>query len=380
MSKPLRDYFAPVYRDLLPAFFDRAKIEEKRATCDSCAMCDHGEPQHVPMDYFKPDLKCCTFHPFLPNYLVGALFADPDPTLDEGRARMRKKIASRFGVTPGRVAPPRKQTLLAVAAEKTNFFGRSNVIVCPYLEREKGLCTIWRHREAVCSTYYCKYTHGAIGFQHWRALKEYFGYVEWALAQWSARQVDPDVSEPGTPRSELTLEDFEDRPPNDEAYARWWATKWVGREEEFYVETFKWVKKLDRASFDRVVNVRKEPSEWLAKATKQYDEAHSPILPKHLVRNKRTRERDAGDKIVISTYNRYDSFVIGRDLYDVLGMFDADQTVDENLKRLDEEFDIELHPDLLRELYVQNVLVPPVAEAEPKTATEVTSEDGKPKT
>ncbi|HEY8078297.1 MAG TPA: hypothetical protein VIF62_29415, partial [Labilithrix sp.] len=343
-------------------------------TCDNCAMCDKGQEAHVPMEYFKPDLKCCTYDPLLPNYLVGAIFKDPDPSLDEGRKRLRERIATRMGVTPHRVSPPRKKTLHAISAQGANFFGRSYAIVCPYLEREKGLCTIWRHREAVCSTYYCKYTHGAVGYEHWRALKEFLGYVEYLLSQWAAKEVDPDTIEPQIKRGELTLEDLEDRPPEDETYAKWWGDKWVGREEEFYVKTYELVSQLSKIEFNRIVFARKESTQWLEAAIKKYDEASSPILPERLVRNKKIRERDAGEKLVISTYNRFDSFVIERDLFDVLGMLDPELSVEENLKKLDEEYGIELHPDLLRELYRQSVLVPPVVEADPKSAM-----DGPPK-
>ena len=369
MSQSLRDILPPIYKELLPDLFDRPKIDEKRATCENCAMCDRGQPAHVPMDYFKPDLKCCTYEPYLPNYLVGAIFADPDPALEEGRRRLRKKIAERTGITPERIAPPRKKTLLATMAADSGFFGRSYAIVCPYLDGEKGLCTVWRHRESVCSTYYCKYVHGGIGFAFWRSLKEYLGYVEIGLSRWAAKDIDSTVTEPTLRRGELSLEDLEDRPPSDASYETYWR-EWVGREEEFYVESFKRVSALTKEDVERIVYAKPEPKQWLDAATKRYDEAHSPLLPAHLVRNKKMRERDAGERIVVSTYNRFDSFAIGRELYDVLGMFDPALTVQQNLEQLEKDHGIELSPDLVRELYVQHVLVPPVVEADPKSANE----------
>jgi hypothetical protein len=369
MNKLLRDVFPPIYRPLLPDFFDRPTIVETRATCDDCAMCDRGKPSPVPMEYFQPDLKCCTYTPHLPNYLVGAVFSDDDPALAEGKARLRKKIASRMAVTPERMSPPRKQSLVATMAADSGFFGRSYAIVCPYLDGEKGLCTVWKHREGVCSTYYCKYTHGALGYAFWRSLKEYLGYVEVGLARWAARSIDPTVTEPQVRRGELTLEDLEDRAPNPEAYTRYWG-KWEGREEEFYVECHARVKTLTREEFDKIVLVKPDAKGWLDATIKRYEQALSPVLPTHLVRNKEMRERPAGETIILSTYNRFDSFAIGKELYDVLGMFDPNETLEQNLARLDAEHGIEMHPDLLRELYVQNVLVPPVKPEEPKPAVE----------
>ena len=35
--------------------------------------------------------------------------------------------------------------------------------------------------------------------------------------------------------------------------------------------------------------------------------------------------------VVVTTYNPFDAFAVEKDLYDVLGMFDAEKTVEENL-------------------------------------------------
>src|SRR4051812_26313941 len=96
----LRGILPPVYQPFFDKFFDRPKVDEPRATCDNCAMCDKGEPSPVPMEYFKPELKCCTYHPQLPNYLVGAILADSSPDMEEGKKRIREQIAARSGATP----------------------------------------------------------------------------------------------------------------------------------------------------------------------------------------------------------------------------------------------------------------------------------------
>jgi hypothetical protein len=364
MSKVLRDVFPPIYRDLLPSLFERPAIDETRATCDDCAMCDKGKPAPVPMEYFKPDLKCCTYHPHLPNYLVGSILMDTDPAMAEGKERIRKKIAARIGITPARVAPPRKQSLIAAMAVGSGYFGRSNAIVCPYLEREKGLCTVWKHREGVCSTYYCKYTLGMPGKEFWRNLKEYIGYVEVGLCRYAIMAIDPKMTEPNLRRGELTLEDVEDRAPSDETYAAYWS-KWVGREEEFYIECAKKVRALTKEQFFKIVHARTEASAWLESAQKLYNQAHTPILPTHLIRNKDCRARNAGDSVILWTYNYFDAFSIASDLYDVLGMLDPNETLDENLARLDRDHGIQLDKDLIMQLYVQNVIAPPVKEPDP---------------
>jgi hypothetical protein len=109
-ASTLRDVLPPVYRAFAGDVFDRPPVSEKRATCAACAMCDKGEPSPVPMEYFRPDTKCCTFFPRLPNYLVGAILSDPETT--EGRKRIRARIATRIGVTPRFVTRPRKTELV----------------------------------------------------------------------------------------------------------------------------------------------------------------------------------------------------------------------------------------------------------------------------
>ncbi|HEY8074225.1 MAG TPA: hypothetical protein VIF62_08950, partial [Labilithrix sp.] len=140
---------------------DRPNVVETRATCGDCAMCDKSAGAGAQVSAFRPDAKCCTYHPTIPNYLVGALLADPSPALEEGRTRVRARIATRMGITPEWVAAPRKASVLHHAARGASF-GRSLVLLCPYFARESGDCTIWKYRESVCTTFFCKYDAGAL--------------------------------------------------------------------------------------------------------------------------------------------------------------------------------------------------------------------------
>ena len=78
----LRSGQPEVYAALLSEHFDKPSIDEERATCSNCEMCDKGNmPEGVSAVYFRPDLKCCTYHPSLPNYLTGAILADTRPDM-----------------------------------------------------------------------------------------------------------------------------------------------------------------------------------------------------------------------------------------------------------------------------------------------------------
>lgn len=357
----LRKKLAPVYAPLFNEFFDRPEVIETRATCDSCAMCDHGQIAPVAMDYFKPDAKCCTYHPGLANYLVGAILADTGEELAEGRRRLRQRIVDRIGVTPSYIQAPRKYNLIYTAARGTGVFGRTKTLLCPYFDIENGgRCTVWRYREAVCSTYFCKYTAGKPGWEFWDTMKAYLGTVERLLVRFSAMSVDKTVTEPVVERFTLTVEDVEDRPPKDEDYARYWGNgKWVGREEEFYVQCYEKVRTLEKGEFTQNVDDTPEGRGFLARLAAKYDAIKKPELPKTLIRAKNMKSRVGDENVVVTTYNPYDAFSVEKELFDVLGMLKEDQTLEENLERLDKNHDIQLAPELIHYLFIHGVLTAP---------------------
>lgn len=359
MTDSLRGTLPPVYQPLFGQFFDRPKVVETRATCDKCAMCDHGQPSPVPMEYFRSDTKCCTYHPQLPNYLVGAILADPAPEMEEGKRRVREQIKRRSGATPHWLSRPRKMSLILLGYGEA--FGRAKSLLCPYFNGEDpaASCTIWRHREAVCMTYYCKYTAGKRGFDFWVSFKNYLWHVQRTLVKFAAQAVDRAVVEPVFKKHQLTLEDIEDLPPKDSDYAAWWKS-WVGREEEFYVRCWEWVKSIPQRQFALNVDDTEAGKGYLADLVAKYEHLQNRILPSRLVRNARMSEQHVGDKVVVTTYHRYDSFALDKDLYEVVGMFRASETLEENLARLQAE-GIELVPELVEFLYVTGVLVEPGA-------------------
>lgn len=370
MTSSLRSMFPPVYGPLLPEIFDRPEVVEERATCNTCTMCDQGQGSPVAMEFFNPETKCCTYHPSTPNYLVGAVFADEDPALDEGRGRFRAKIASRIGVTPMWLAPPRKMSLLIAAAKQA--FGRSATLRCPYYATESGGCTVWRHRENVCSTYFCKHSKGRPGYMYWQAVKEYLGHTELSLATWAVRSIDPALREPNLDPARLTLEDLEDRAPRDADYASWWGA-WAGREEELYRLAHDRVKGLTRAEFARIVDDTEAGRRQLDKLRRLWDGIDNTIVPARLVRNNRMIETHLDESVVVTTYNPFDSFKLDKDLFEVLGLLVPYESLEQNLARLRDEHGIELEPELLRHLHTHGVLLQPsdlgISEAKPGAAT-----------
>jgi hypothetical protein len=112
----------------------------------------------------------------------------------------------------------------------------------------------------------------------------------------------------------------------------------------------------------------------LARLEAKYDRIVKPDLPKHLIRPRDLKKRIAGESVVVTTYNAYDSLSIEKDLFDVLGMFRAEETLEQNLKRLDEKHDIQLAPELVRYLFVHGVLAAPDPAEKKKREAEAAAE------
>jgi Fe-S-cluster containining protein len=356
VADPLRSLLPELYRPLLPDVFDTLAPTESKATCATCAMCPPNDAPAPAADvtYFRPDAKCCTFEPRLPSYLVGAILADERPDLAEGRRRIRAKIAARIGTTPQWVAPPAKREVLFGAAWR-NAFGRSLVLLCPYFEREGGLCTIWRHRDAVCSTFFCKYESAADGQAFWNSVRALVGYVERVVSSHVTRELLPGYREPSA--KDLTVEELEDLPPNESDYQALWG-EWVGREEELYLRAYERVRGLDRAGFKAIL-ADEEYARRAAAMTAAHESLTAPPLPARLVPRPDLGARPAEGGVLVTTYSRYEPLLLTDALFEVVQAFGGEGTVAEVRERLLREEGLDVPEELLQDLHQYRVLVEP---------------------
>lgn len=363
MGKPtIRSALPPIYAHVLSPIFDAPKVEESRATCDACQMCDQGEKgprAEAATTFFHPDTKCCTFYPALPNYLVGAILSDERPEMEEGKRRIREKIAAKVGVLPQRLAPSKKWSVLYAAAMESSF-GRSALLKCPYLG-EDSRCTIWSHREAVCFSFFCKYDLGAYGSELWNEMKAYLATTEKLLSTWAAKELWPDVKDFRHPTgSTLTLEELEERP--DATYAEAWG-EWQGREEAFYVACHERVKAMSRDEFAKVVDKTTAGRNQLAKLGTVIENLRAARhVPSRIALNKKLTVLPVDSGVVLTMpYNGHDSIKIENDLYEVLQMFSHDRTVAETRDVLEKEHGVELADELLSMFTMHEIMVgPPV--------------------
>jgi hypothetical protein len=318
----LSDFVPDMYRAIVPELFEAPVGEEKNATCDRCAMCAPADPTFPPHEYFNPDTKCCTYHPVLPNYAVGGLLHDRSAAGAEGRRRIQTAIARRVGVTPLALLPPAKQDFLQRHGKAG--FGRSNALRCPYLDAEHQRCSIWSHREAVCTTWFCKHNHGQAGLLFWQQLRDYLLETQWLLSLHALRALGLDVDRIDASQvseSELDARALDDTPLDDESYAALWHD-WAGREEELYSAAYEVTRALDRASFEQLGGIRLRLA--LERLDKRYRDMREPAVAEMLLKNpalRVTRTRD-GSYIVVG-YVGTDPLRVKKTLYDLLDDFDG---------------------------------------------------------
>lgn len=249
-----------VYESLLPKDILSMEPAETKATCDKCNM---ARPRNKREIFYEAHLKCCTFHPFLPNYVVGAILSEPHLAAPSAVATIHRKIAqNEYSLPLGLVAPANYQ--IPFNARKENEFGRREDWLCPYFNREQQNCGIWRNRGAVCTTFYCHSSFGAKGLRFWGELSNYITYVEMALMEealvmldFSPRQIS-DLLEYLNIESATKIQMKSARLPEKKGRELW--NGYYDDPAGFFKKCFQVVKDLDRKSFQELLS---EPGERL---------------------------------------------------------------------------------------------------------------------
>ena len=354
------DDLPELYRNIFPDLFAQEIPVEEMATCSDCAMCHKpGTPATPGIQYFKPDMKCCTYYPKLSNYLVGGILSDPDPLLEEGRRRVRERIKCRVAVAPQALYFPKRYRLMHKHGMPQSF-GRSSTMICPYYVKEGGLCSIWKFRDAACSTYFCKTVAGNEGQKFWKVVRGYLINVEGNLCWYPLYKMNWDMEstweyftdlESGT----LQPEDLDEAPPPDEIYQKIWGD-WVGREEEFYRESYRMVSELTRDEFDRITGITGNVMlSWLKE---KHNDVMNPKIPPVLFKNPMLIAIPMSDAESYSIRTDVGFFTIMTALHDILNYFDGVKTTDEIKKIVLEEYQDELSDELIQSMYFNHMVLP----------------------
>lgn len=241
-----------VYQHLIPREILEFQIHEQKANCAHCYMAFHHKKNEKRYD---SKLKCCTYEPFLPNYLVGALFSD-QTTPESTRNLLREKISKRkFALPVGMTAPVKYQ--LEYQQNRDEDFGVNPKWLCSYFDKTNNNCGIWRNRSAVCTSFFCVSDYGDKGKDFWGNLENYLVFVEMALVEevmahldFSPRQVNECLDfvkrheGKGWELSEMTI-------PYDVSVKLW--NGYYNEQEEFYDRAFQFVQNFDKKSLQETM-------------------------------------------------------------------------------------------------------------------------------
>jgi hypothetical protein len=305
--------------------------QETRATCSNCAMCQHDSIVKEPVEGFRPDVKCCSFFPHLPNYSVGAILSDLSSETDRGRASVQARIDAKVGVTPlGLDAPATYRALYANMSPGT--FGVSRAMRCPhYIDEGGGLCGIWRYRNSVCSTYYCRVVRGDVGREFWRRLRQLLGEVEHCLERWCVQELELGtdtmrylLERPNPTR--ITAADL-DGLVDTKSHQRLWGTRWVNREREFYVAAARLVNSLSWTDVLAIAGVRLGLTAQFTREA--YAALVSDAVPTYLVPGLFKVAERKGDHVALQGEDGHDQIVVLRAVLDALPVFDGRRTIGE---------------------------------------------------
>lgn len=356
-TQRIADALPPLYGTLLPRFFEKEIPRETAATCAWCAMGGETRPSSVFGFSFSRESKCCTHHPNLPNYLVGALLSDSSPQNEAGRDRVREAIRRGVGVSPRGIHRSRKIDLLIRNSDR-GFFGRSRSLICPFFEREMGICTVRPFWDAVCNTWFCKYVGGQDGMSFWLAIRRYLLWAEETLIRYSLRELDckmETIIPRGEGKASLCVEELDGSPPDEETRLALWG-KWSGREEDLFRESFARVAGLNRRRFVRLAGVTE--SILLDHVRERYAVLARPRLPGVLLRNPNLRhERTEDGAYVLAGYSYLDPFQVSERVYRLLDFFDGRRPNAEACRLVHEQMGIYPDDELLTELYRFRILV-----------------------
>lgn len=340
----------------LPPLYDRWVTEltggetvgEPDATCLDCPMLgDEGQFS------YHPSTKCCTYTPAIPNYLVGAALADERLDDVAGRETLRARIARRAGVSPLGLDPDPLTQLLHTRAHDA--FGRAPSLRCPHYHVETGKCGVWLHRNAVCSTWFCKHTRGAVGQSFWHAMRDLLNQVERDLTRWCVLELGAPYAvasppQPGQAAASLSPEDLQ-HTASDADYQRAWGD-WSGREQQLYtrcaelVGALSWVDVVSICGPEVGLRARA-----LARAGQRRDTA---FVPEALVLRKLEIAR-AGDPVVLGSYTGTDPIAVPPLLLELLPAFRG-QPTRQALDEIARDADVDLDDELLIRLVDFGVL------------------------
>jgi hypothetical protein len=357
----------PLYERWIRQMLQAPLPEETEATCLDCAMCVTKEVHRTESDtLFNVRTKCCTYFPSIPNFLAGKILLDQDPSFSAGRSRFLAQMLAFTVSTPfGVSAPPAESARYGLWMKG---FGQDLDLRCPYyMEKEGGLCGIWKYRNAKCSTWFCKHVRGQTGLHFWRVLKDLIRHLEEKLSIWCIHHLEAGnhLFRRLFPLSDVNLETFQQqqrfhynlaqtRNPEKRAWMEQAWGKWLDRERSFFEECARLV---DELAWPEIVNVAGHETERLATVVQDaYAHLTTGDLPDSLVAAGFKSTPISETHVRVWGYSYYDPLDLPKSILNSLTYFDG-SPVQNVLDRMEREKGMRFSEEWIRKLYDFGILV-----------------------
>ncbi len=355
-----REPLPPLYDGWMLELLEGAIPRESRATCNNCAMCSQPGAESGPRErYFDPTIKCCTYIPVLPNFLVGRILTDDDPAARPGRLAVEKRIKEGVAVTPLGLGPSTTYLLLYDNIDR-NTIGRSRALRCPYYLEDGGRCGIWRNRNSMCATWFCKHGRGQLGYFFWReSLLSLLRLIERDLTFWCLLQLGFDdglrhLMKISEQNEALTAESIDNRAEPERQKLLW--AGWSGRERDLYIKCAEMVAGL---SWSDVLGLCGPQVHTYSRLTKQaFAELTTDEIPLKLTVGTMQIAEIKHDITRVITYSTYDPIEVPNVVMALLHHFDGRPTA-EALDEIATKTGIRLEPSLVRKMVDFQLLVSP---------------------
>jgi hypothetical protein len=332
VSTPEPEPLPPLYARWLEELSVRRPTRETRATCGDCAMCRPPHDQLVDGREWDRGLKCCTYTPNLPNYLVGAILSDETihpHGVESIAGRLRDvQSASPLGLASTAVNRFQEQSI------RDRHFGRAPILRCAHLT-EGGDCSLWRHRNSVCSTWFCKHVRGAAGQSEWRQVRGFLEELETGLSLYLAIELgaDPDAcietllardAPPGRQLSQA-MEVIGGR-----SGARFGS--WRDSPEAYYRECGRRAMAMDGHA--AVAAAGPKARAQLKRMQAHLEGGDDAAVPDRLIAADLAVRAFAPDGVWIATYSKYDPILITHEEFDALRLFDGHRPTSDAVETL----------------------------------------------
>lgn len=348
-SSALTDLYARWIADLIP----EPVLAEPRATCADCAMLPREGASCAPNEpTFEATTKCCTFLPNLPNFLAGAVLADPDPDAAAGRATVVARMRARAAVTP--IGLGRPSSYGHAYRGDPGSFGRNLSLKCPHYLAD-GRCGIWKHREGTCATWFCKHERGGVSKRFWRALQRLLAVMEEEIAYWCVRELGADNEAMRRIYDSGSQEIDDTEAWLEREYEEVWGT-WVGREEELYRAAAKLVAPLSFLEAARIAGPT--IADFIIELGEASAALESEDLPARICAGDIEVIRIGETSARVKGYSEYDLREVPRALIDALPKLDG-LTIAEARRTMATRHALRLTIEEVRSLCDFEILVPP---------------------